>query len=161
MLGLDSVPAHHRLVLAAEPVSGWHTPASDERLDETWLAICPKAACADEDDVIPASAAAAAASAYMCIFRGTSPWVCSVFPWYQLYSTYAAACPRNVEIRVLMDAAITMRHQMAIAWILGCTISRRLLQWGTCCLGWDFGVNCMSMLGAGALIDAIAGLVPR
>lgn len=42
MLGLDSVPAHHRLVLAAEPVSGWHTPASDERLDETWLAICPK-----------------------------------------------------------------------------------------------------------------------
>lgn len=45
----------------------------------------PKAACADEDDVIPASAAAA--SAYMCIFRGTSPWVCSVLPCYELYST--------------------------------------------------------------------------
>lgn len=29
----DSVPAHHRLVGAAEPLSGWLTPASDERLE--------------------------------------------------------------------------------------------------------------------------------
>lgn len=27
-----SLPAHHRLVGAAEPLSGWRTPASDERL---------------------------------------------------------------------------------------------------------------------------------
>lgn len=61
----DSVPAHHRLVRVTEPVSGWHTPASDERLDETWLFFpaAPKpgqSVCgADEDDVIPAGAGAA------------------------------------------------------------------------------------------------------
>lgn len=46
--------------------------------------------------------------------------------------------------------------QMAIllAWIHGCTISRRLLQWGYMLPRMGLWSR---MLGAGALIDAIAG----
>lgn len=86
MLGLDSVPAHHRLVLAAEPVSGWHTPASDERLDETWLAICPKQRVLMK--TMSSLLLLLLLLLHTCAYSVVpSPWVRSVLPCYELYST--------------------------------------------------------------------------